>query len=91
VASSSVLVIRGPESGPDLRYIYISGVSAVDHYRLPHNGGDSSGVLLPTVAFLAGMMHVVAALAAAGLEYGFPARAVPSGVLAAAGMDRHDG
>jgi len=26
--------------------------------------------------------HVVASLAAAGLEYGFPARAVPSGVLA---------
>ncbi len=37
-------------------------------------GGLSSGVFLPAVAFLAGMMHVVADLAAAGLEDGFPAR-----------------
>jgi len=29
-------------------------------------------------------------LAAAGLEYGVPARAVPSGVLAVVGMDRQD-
>ena len=29
--------------------------------------------------------------AAAGLEYGFPVRAVPSAVLAVAGMDRQDG